>query len=106
MYLGRLVEEAPNERLFAATQHPYTVSLLSAVPGLRPGGRRGRRILLEGELPSPADPPTGCGFHPRCPIARPRCATEEPPLGRIEGGHAAACFYPGEPIVGASDVPA
>jgi oligopeptide/dipeptide ABC transporter ATP-binding protein len=101
MYLGRLVEEAPNDRLFTAPQHPYTMSLLSAVPGRRPG-ERGRRILLAGELPSPSNPPSGCAFHPRCPIARPRCAAERPRLELIEGRHAAACFHAGEPIVNRS----
>ena len=99
MYLGRLVEEAPNESLFARPQHPYTASLLSAVPGRTPGRRR-TRIVLEGELPSPSHPPTGCTFHPRCPIARPRCAHEEPALGDAGTAHRAACFYPGEPLAG------
>ena len=86
LYLGRIVEEAAREDLFRRPLHPYTVSLLSAVPG------RGRqRLVLHGEPPSPLAPPTGCPFHPQCPIKRARCAEETPPLA---GG--AACFYPGE----------
>ncbi len=99
MYLGRLVEEAPNEMLFTSPLHPYTTSLLSAVPGGRPG-ERSQRISLEGELPSPSDPPTGCGFHPRCPIARERCSEETPDLEEVAPGRLAACFHPGEPIDG------
>ena len=97
MYLGRLVELAANRQLFSRPQHPYTASLLSAVPSRDPGAR-GRRIVLGGELPSPSDPPAGCAFHPRCPIARPRCGDEVPALEEIDDGHRAACFYPGEPL--------
>ena len=95
MYLGRVVELAPRAELFGRPLHPYTVSLLSAVPRPEPGRRRSR-IVLGGEPPSPLSPPPGCPFHPRCPIARPRCAEETPPLAEIEGGHFAACFYSGE----------
>jgi peptide/nickel transport system ATP-binding protein len=92
LYLGRIVEQASREELFRRPLHPYTVSLLSAVPVPVPGRRR-ERIVLPGEPPSPLAPPSGCPFHPRCPIARPRCATEVPPLAE---GSQAACFYPGE----------
>jgi oligopeptide/dipeptide ABC transporter ATP-binding protein len=95
MYLGRIVETATAPALFAAPQHPYTVSLLSAVPRPDPAVSR-RRIVLAGEMPSPADPPPGCPFHPRCPIARPRCSTDVPPLRAVSTGHLAACHYPGE----------
>jgi peptide/nickel transport system ATP-binding protein len=98
MYLGRVVEEAPREELFRRPLHPYTVSLLSAAPIADPGRRRAR-IVLAGELPSPLEPPAGCAFHPRCPIGRPRCAAERPPLsGEAHGetGRPVACFYPGE----------
>ena len=95
LYLGRIVELAPRAELFARPLHPYTVSLLSAVPRPQPGRRRSR-IVLGGEPPSPLAPPAGCPFHPRCPIARPHCAEETPPLAPVEGGHLAACFYPGE----------
>ncbi len=99
MYLGRLVEVAPAPRLFAQPQHPYTISLLSAVPVPEPvpeGGRRRARIVLKGETPSPLAPPPGCPFHPRCPIARERCAIEVPSLSLVGEGHTAACHYPGE----------
>jgi oligopeptide/dipeptide ABC transporter ATP-binding protein len=98
LYLGRVVELAPKAALFSRPLHPYTVCLLSAVPRPEPGRRRDR-IVLQGDPPSPLAPPPGCPFHTRCPIARPRCAAERPPLIQIEGaapGHLAACFYPGE----------
>lgn len=98
LYLGRVVELAPTAALFSRPLHPYTVCLLSAVPRPEPGRRRDR-IVLQGDPPSPLAPPPGCPFHTRCPIARPRCAEERPPLTRIAGaapGHLAACFYPGE----------
>ena len=109
MYLGRVVELAPARELLRAPLHPYTASLLSAVPVADPARRRrqGRRIVLPGEPPSPFAPPAGCPFHPRCPSARPRCAAERPPLAPAAsaaragapvggGGRAVACFYPGE----------
>jgi peptide/nickel transport system ATP-binding protein len=94
MYLGRVVEEAARESLFRQPLHPYTVSLLGAVPVPQPGGRR-IRAALRGEPPSPLAPPPGCPFHPRCPAARERCAVETPHLAAAEPGHAVACFYPG-----------
>jgi oligopeptide/dipeptide ABC transporter ATP-binding protein len=100
LYLGKVVELASVEDLFQRPLHPYTVSLLSAVPVAEPGrrGERSGRILLTGEPPSPLDPPSGCPFHPRCPIARARCAVEAPPLVPRENtaGQSVACFYPGE----------
>jgi len=99
MYLGRIVELAPRAALFRRPLHPYTASLLSAVPVADPGRRRSR-IVLPGEPPSPLAPPSGCPFHPRCPSARPRCAAERPPLAGVAGTEEwerlAACFYPGE----------
>lgn len=98
LYLGRVVELAPKADLFSRPLHPYTVCLLSAVPRPEPGRRRDR-IVLQGDPPSPLAPPPGCPFHTRCPIARPRCAEERPPLAPVAGaapGHLAACFYPGE----------
>ncbi len=95
MYLGRLVEEGPVAEVMSRPLHPYTVALLSAVPRPEPGRGR-RRIVLPGEPPDPMSPPGGCAFHPRCPIARPRCAAEAPPLVRADGLHRAACHYPGE----------
>jgi oligopeptide/dipeptide ABC transporter ATP-binding protein len=79
MYLGRLVEVAPTRRLFSAPAHPYTRALLSAIPSLDPDDR-GRAQKLQGEIPSPVDPPAGCRFHTRCPHARDRCRVEQPEL--------------------------
>jgi len=93
MYLGRIVELAPSRILYAGARHPYTQALLSAVPEPRPGGR-GARIVLAGDVPSPARPPAGCRFHPRCRLADgERCAREEPALREIAPGHWAACHY-------------
>jgi oligopeptide/dipeptide ABC transporter ATP-binding protein len=90
MYLGRIVELAPKDALFAAPRHPYTQALLSAIPEPVPGGGRDR-ILLQGDVPSPTKPPSGCAFHTRCVHARPACQHGVPPL-ETEGGHAVACF--------------
>ncbi|MEX0860012.1 MAG: oligopeptide/dipeptide ABC transporter ATP-binding protein, partial [Cucumibacter sp.] len=79
MYLGRAVEIAPAGEIFARPRHPYTRALLSATPLPDPNRRR-ERIRLEGELPSALNPPTGCGFHPRCPLANNRCRIERPEL--------------------------
>ncbi len=117
MYLGRIVEKASSVELYGNPKHPYTLSLLSAVP--EPGPRvRKKRIVLPGEVPSPSNPPTGCPFHPRCPLTRlkaaeagaaetveitsggtpvrvlSRCVQEVPPLEPKQGeaGHIAACW--------------
>jgi oligopeptide transport system ATP-binding protein len=90
MYLGRVVEIADAHTLYHAPRHPYTQALLSAVPIPDPKLKR-RRIPLKGELPNPTKPPTGCHFHPRCPIAQPQCATEAPKLTTTTGSHQVAC---------------
>jgi oligopeptide/dipeptide ABC transporter ATP-binding protein len=92
MYLGRIVELAGAETLYRAPRHPYTVSLLSAIPVPDPARRRSR-IVLQGDVPSPASPPAGCSFHPRCPIARERCSREEPALREVAPGHVSACHF-------------
>ncbi len=89
MYLGRVVEHAPRDVLFRTPQHPYTKALLSATPTPDPA-RRKERIVLKGELPSPLKPPTGCTFHPRCPIAFDKCPRENPEL-KLRGATKAAC---------------
>ena len=93
MYLGRVVELAPARTLFAAPRHPYTAALLSATPVPDPD-ERSRRVVLQGDPPSPANPPTGCSFHPRCPKAQERCATERPALTDDGRGNLVACHFP------------
>ena len=90
MYLGRLVECADAKSVTHSPRHPYTQALVSAVPVIDPGSRR-RRIVLAGDVPSPIDPPRGCPFHPRCPIAETRCATEAPAFREVAPGHRVAC---------------
>lgn len=90
MYLGRLVEHAPTRQLFESPKHPYTKALLSAIPSLDPD-HEGEAQKLEGEIPSPLNPPPGCKFHTRCPFATQQCMTEEPVLSDVEGRHQVAC---------------
>ena len=90
MYLGRIVEIAQTESLFSRPQHPYTVALLSAVPVPDPRSAR-KRIILAGDVPSPVNPPSGCRFHTRCPLAVERCRAEVPLMKEVVPGHFAAC---------------
>ncbi len=96
MYLGRIVEQAPAAMLYERPRHPYTRALLAAAPVADPKRKR-LRVLLEGDLPSPIDPPSGCSFHPRCPRALPgKCDKDTPVLEETGGGHRVACFNPHE----------
>jgi oligopeptide/dipeptide ABC transporter ATP-binding protein len=95
LYLGRIVELAPARELYARPRHPYTRALLSATPVPDPDGKRAR-IVLSGELPSPANPPSGCVFHTRCAHAVAACRGETPRLSDVSPGHAVACWRMGE----------
>jgi len=106
MYLGHLVEVAGADELYEHPKHPYTAALLSAVPKGHGPGKATQRVVLQGDVPSPVDPPSGCPFHPRCPKAREvagddggvpeKCSGEFPPFGELVTGHRTACWYPVE----------
>lgn len=91
MYLGHIVEQGPAEAIYNRPQHPYTQSLISAIPEIRPGQKK-ERILLQGDLPSPSDPPQGCPFHTRCPVAKDACRLQKPDYRQVEPDHYAACI--------------
>jgi dipeptide transport system ATP-binding protein len=95
MYLGRAVEQGARDAIFGDPQHPYTQALLSATPTVDAAARR-QRTVLQGELPSPLSPPTGCAFHTRCPLAEPRCAAAAPPLAPV-AGRDVACWVRQDP---------
>jgi oligopeptide/dipeptide ABC transporter ATP-binding protein len=92
MYLGSLVESAPARKLFASPRHPYTKALLSAIPSLDPDDRK-KSQKLEGEIPSPVNPPSGCKFHTRCPMVEARCRSEIPEWRELSAGHSVACHF-------------
>ncbi len=92
MYLGTIAELAPVEQLYGDPKHPYTEALLSAIPRRRPDEQKAR-IVLPGDVPNPANPPSGCTFHPRCRYAQDLCRVERPPLREITPGHFAACHF-------------
>ena len=99
MYLGKIVEQGPARELYDAPRHPYTRSLLSAVPVPDPRVKQ-QRIVLQGDVPSPAHPPSGCPFHPRCPHPKKndRCTTEPPALVEVTPGHRASCHFADQPM--------
>jgi oligopeptide/dipeptide ABC transporter ATP-binding protein len=92
MYLGKIVELAGSDDLYRGPRHPYTVSLLSAIPSHEPDGKK-TRIVLKGDVPNPSRPPSGCRFHPRCYMAQERCSVEEPALREVTPGHWSACHF-------------
>ena len=93
MYLGRIVELAESERLYSEPLHPYTQALLESIPSAEPAERHiARKGAIEGDVPSPIDPPKGCHFHARCPKRMPVCSEKEPPLKDVGGDHRVACF--------------
>ena len=92
MYLGKVVEIGPSAAVVDEPKHPYTQALISAVPVVDPDSKR-QRVILPGDVPSPINPPRGCPFHPRCPIAQDRCKVEIPPLREITPGHWASCHF-------------
>lgn len=96
MYLGEFVETGPARAVVIDPLHPYTAALRSATPLARTSTSQRTRIILEGDPPSPLRPPSGCTFHPRCPIARPKCATDKPMLSTRADGRAVACHFAGE----------
>lgn len=91
MYLGHIVEQGPADEIYSNPKHPYTQALISAIPEIDPDKRK-ERILLTGDLPSPANPPTGCPFHTRCPIAQEACKTTKPKYKEVSQNHFAACL--------------
>jgi len=92
MYLGKMVEQSKSVELFKYPLHPYTRALMSAIPIPNPRIKR-ERVILQGDVPSPLNPPSGCRFHPRCPFAKPRCSVEEPQLREIKPDHLVSCHF-------------
>jgi oligopeptide/dipeptide ABC transporter ATP-binding protein len=91
MYLGKIVEMATSVKLYRDPRHPYTQALLAVIPRME-SGRDKQRVLIKGDIPSPANPPSGCEFHTRCPIKEKQCETTVPELKEVEPGHFVACL--------------
>ncbi|MCH1615747.1 MAG: ABC transporter ATP-binding protein, partial [Acidimicrobiales bacterium] len=96
MYLGKICEVAPPELLYSAPQHPYTRLLIDAIPRPDPEFDQSNAVRIEGELPSPLAPPSGCRFRTRCPNVQAKCFTDEPQMKEITPGHYVACHYPAD----------
>ena len=92
MYLGNVVESAPATELFDNPAHPYTQALMSAIPSWNPKDRKLGQVKLEGEPPSPINPPSGCPFHPRCPHRLANCSKVQPGMAQVSEGHFSACY--------------
>lgn len=103
MYLGRIVELAPKRQIFAQPLHPYTEALMAAAPIADPAARRDR-LVIEGDVPSPLNPPAGCHFHTRCPYVQPRCRAEVPALRELQPGRWVACHLRDAPSAAISEV--
>jgi len=98
MYLGKLVELGTGDQIYRRPAHPYTEALIKTIPLPDPAAERAKtEVGIRGELPSPVDPPSGCRFRTRCPIAQEKCAEEEPLLRSFGSGHMAACHFPLQP---------
>jgi oligopeptide/dipeptide ABC transporter ATP-binding protein len=98
MYLGKIAEIAESEELYTSPRHPYTKALLSSIPIPDPTYKKDR-IILQGDVPSPLNPPSGCFFHPRCPVVQDKCKTQFPELSDVSawnGVHQAACHFPSD----------
>jgi oligopeptide/dipeptide ABC transporter ATP-binding protein len=95
--LGKIAEMAPRDDLFGKPLHPYTQALMSAIPVPDPDLKR-ERIILEGDVPSPLNPPSGCRFHPRCPVVREICSQDEPTVRELLPGHLVACHFAEESL--------
>ena len=104
MYLGKIVELGATAEVYSQPLHPYSKALISAAPVPDPGADRSARIILQGDLPSPANPPDGCRFNTRCPMVQDRCRVEEPPLREITPGHFSACHF-AESLLNAEPLP-